>query len=198
MGMRLPAPACRPGRWASLLAFDADGCGATSCAPLWAVELTTQSGSQVEPMIVGDTVFAATSTGVLVAFAAGTGEELWRAATATTRPGLAHANGVVYASGANGVLAFAAGGCGAATCAPLWSGDGGAAATSPPAVASGVVYSGEAGAVNAFDAAGCRAATCPPLVSVALTGLAPHGLSVALGKVFVSAGTTVTALAPAT
>ncbi len=192
----------------SLKAFDAAGCGATSCSPLWTVDFTTQSTGSMEPMIVGDTVLVATSTpvpnapsiGALVAFAADTGAERWRAQTETSSsvPGVAAAGGMVYANGPNGVLAFDAAGCGAATCAPLWSGDIGAGPTTPPVVAGGVVYVGKGLAVVAFDAAGCGAAACPPLVSVPLPGPgAPTGLSVASGKLFVTLGNTVTALAPA-
>ncbi len=193
------------GTGTSLRAFDAAGCGAASCSPLWTVDFTSNQGPLLEPMIVGDTVFAAATlpvpnapgTGVLVALAADTGAERWRAQTSPNTPGAASAGGVVYANGPNGILAFAAGGCGAATCAPLWSGDVGEAPSAPPVVAGGIVYIGKSGAVVAFDAAGCGAVACPPLVSVPLPGSSPRGLSVASGKLFVSAGSTVTALAPA-
>jgi outer membrane protein assembly factor BamB len=53
------------------------------------------------------------------------------------------ANGVVYVGSDDGRLyAFGAGGCGAATCAPLWSYATGSAVRSSPAVANGMVYVG--------------------------------------------------------
>jgi outer membrane protein assembly factor BamB len=75
------------------------------------------------------------------------------------------AGGVVYVAAFDGKLyAYAAGGCGARTCDPLWTGRAGAPIDSSPAVAGGVVYVGDTdGFLSAFPAGGCGSPTCAPL-----------------------------------
>ena len=60
---------------------------------------------------------------------------------------------------------FAANGCGATTCQPLWTStiSGGASA---PSVVNNLMFAGSSdGTVNAWRTTGCGAATCPPLWS---------------------------------
>ena len=81
-------------------------------------------------------------------------------------------DGVVYiGSFYDGKLnAFAAEGCGAPTCAPLWVGNAGTYVDSSPAVAYRRVYVGSGdGQLKVFDARRCGQATCQPL----WTGSAP-------------------------
>jgi outer membrane protein assembly factor BamB len=76
------------------------------------------------------------------------------------------ANGVVYIGSFYDAKlnAFAADGCGAPTCQPLWKGDAGTYVDSSPAVAGGRVFIGAGDALlRAFDAAGCGAPICQPL-----------------------------------
>lgn len=131
-------------------------------------------------------VFVTTSDGNLIAYSVTNGAELWSAAI----PGggqaasPAVANGVVYVGepnpgGAGAQLyAFAATGCGAGTCTPLWSGTTtGSQITVSPTIAGGVVYvgtSGGTGELDAFPAAGCGSATCSPLFTFSL----PAGVNV--------------------
>ncbi|MCU1427004.1 MAG: sorting protein [Actinomycetia bacterium] len=75
------------------------------------------------------------------------------------------AGSTVFATGLDGNLyAFAAGGCGQSTCAPLWSAPTGAGIVGGPAVANGLVYvANSAGRVFAFTAEGCGQSSCPPV-----------------------------------
>jgi outer membrane protein assembly factor BamB len=80
--------------------------------------------------------------------------------------------------------AFPLGGCGAPTCAPLWT------STqvewyprAAPMVAGGVVYVITEFRLAAFPAAGCGAARCPHLTNLDVSS---GPASVAEGKVFVS------------
>lgn len=75
------------------------------------------------------------------------GSTLWTAATGSpiqVQPAVA--GGVVFTGSANGSLhAFAAAGCGTASCDELWSADTGTAAiTGAPAVSQGRLYVGTA------------------------------------------------------
>ena len=76
-------------------------------------------------------------------------------------------SGRVYIGLENGVGVFSGSGCGAPTCAPLWTyfGEGAQAAVlSSPAIAHGVVYAGRnTGEVLAWSAAGCGASVCPAI-----------------------------------
>jgi outer membrane protein assembly factor BamB len=124
-------------------AFPAGGCGGSTCSPSW----TSALGSPItaSPAVAGGTVFVAGSDGALHALDAGTGAQLWSAGTdAPITASPAVANGVVYVATRAGTIdAFAASGCGAAACTPLWSGrlgDGFNAFYASPAVANGVIY----------------------------------------------------------
>ena len=71
----------------------------------------------------------------------------------TVQPAVAGsgAGAVVITGGADGGLdAFPAAGCGAATCAPSWSGAAGAPITGAPAVSNGRVYVGTEAGIVAF------------------------------------------------
>lgn len=117
---------------------------------------------------------------------------LWSAVTdaftggAFTTPAIA--NGIVYLVSRESMLyAFRAGGCGAPTCAPLWTApiasEGG---FSSPAVANGVVYVGSHDSkLYAFDANGCGAPTCTPLWTAATGGSIFSSPAVANGVVYV-------------
>src|SRR5439155_502446 len=73
--------------------------------------------------------------------------------------------GVAYVGSGDGKLyAFAAAGCGASTCAPLWTAATGGPIYSSPAVAGGTVYVGSNDdKLYAFAASGCGAPTCAAL-----------------------------------
>ena len=139
-----------------LYAFDADGCGAATCNPLW----TATTGGDIEssPAVANGVVYVGSEDDKLYAFdadgcGAATCRPLW---TATTGDNVdsspAVANGVVYVgSDDNKLYAFAARGCGAATCRPLWTATTGGDIDSSPALGNRMVYVGSAdGQLYAF------------------------------------------------
>jgi PQQ-like domain/WD40-like Beta Propeller Repeat len=70
----------------------------------------------------------------------------------------------LFVGGFDGRLyAFRASGCGAAECAPEWSGDAGGPVRSTPAVGLGTVFIGSSKGLFAFPASGCGRSTCAPL-----------------------------------
>jgi outer membrane protein assembly factor BamB len=154
-----------------LSAFDARGCGAPVCAPLWQGAAGKESILESSAAVGGGFVYVGAFDGRLYAFnARGCGRPLcrpvWTGATGgTIESSPTVIGGVVYIGSDEGKLyAFAAGGCGRATCAPLWTGDlGSAVFESTPAVANGIVYISSQHALSAFDAHGCGAPTCAPL-----------------------------------
>lgn len=77
---------------------------------------------------------------------------------------------VFIAGGDAGLIVFPAGGCGAATCEPLWTGSTGPQAIATPAVADGRVYvnsqtsrTSNDGRLKVFASRGCGEPTCEPL-----------------------------------
>jgi outer membrane protein assembly factor BamB len=96
---------------------------------------------------------------------------------------------VVYVGSEDHKLyAFAAGGCGRSSCAPLWTGNTGGEIDSSPAVANGLVYVGsQDGKLYAFSAAGCHVVFCKP-VWTAQAGASIFGSSPAVsnGQVYIA------------
>jgi len=82
----------------------------------------------------------------------------------TNTGGAAVEGGFAYVGGTDGVLSvFAAGGCGAAVCQPLWRGSTDNGIFSTPAVIDDIVLVGSADHfLYAFPAAGCGASECEP------------------------------------
>jgi hypothetical protein len=154
----------------TLTSFTASTCTKTPssngfCVPQWSVTLPA-----VPHLVVGigsDKLAIAYPNGDIEVRAVADGSLLWTDVTgATDATPPAVGNGLLYTGAPNGtVYAFAAGGCGAATCAPTWSVSTGSAAISDqPAATTGVVYAGTVdGRVVGFAANGCGAATCPLL-----------------------------------
>lgn len=201
----------------TLYGFRARGCSAPVCGFSWDLRDTpfqqgrpvAGPGGAVYDVVGGDDGLHVRSVD------AATGEVRWISAEGYSGhlpgalSGMAVADGTLYVTGSDPVDsdvvgrvdAYAAGGCGAATCAPAWHADFGtdAVASTAPAVAGGVVYAGlgagdsnEPGVV-AVDAAGCGQPSCPTLKQVDLAtssgaplqGTVPTQLSVGGGRVFV-------------
>jgi outer membrane protein assembly factor BamB len=202
----------------TLYGFRAQGCGAPACGFSW--DLRDAPFAQGRPVAgpdgsVFDVVYRDDGLHVRSVDTA-TGQVEWTSSLAYSGSlpgglsGMATADGVLYVTAApvsdgaadvDGKLdAYAAGGCGAAACAPEWTTafGPGATASTAPAVAGGVVYSGVGAgpenqpAIVAVDAAGCGQATCDELTRVELVtsdgppllGLVPTQLSVGGGRVF--------------
>jgi outer membrane protein assembly factor BamB len=140
-----------------LEAFDATGCGAATCNPLWSSQTVGAIASS--PAVENGVVYVTSEDGNLYAFgASGCGQStcssLWTAvAGAATGEKIysspAIANGVVYvdstvvSSEGGHIYAFDANGCGAAICStPLWSYDAKSQVWSSPLVVNGTLYVG--------------------------------------------------------
>jgi len=117
---------------------------AATGAVRWSVALG--AAVSAPPALAEGVLYVPTADQRVVAVDAADGAAQWTAATAGVvgvQPAVA--GGVVYTGSRTGTVeAFAAAGCGAATCPPLWSAGAGAAITGAPAVASGSVYVGTA------------------------------------------------------
>lgn len=141
-----------------LYAFQAHGCGAPTCEPVWTFPLGDLGLS--EPAYARGRLYVATSIG-LMCIAADTGLLRWRNAQARDGQMPAIADRVVYVGTDHGLFALDERG------AVLWHALDGAPA-SAPAVANGVVYvtGGERASLHAF-AVGCAegGAACAPLLS---------------------------------
>jgi outer membrane protein assembly factor BamB len=196
-----------------LAAYDLEGCGAATCAPVWTVNLEAeQSGPAIA---AGGLVYVFETfvvplpppeldfgQGRVRALSAETGADVWQAELAWDFPpggdaqvyGIAVADGTLYVAGTrqmrsgNGVLeAYDADGCGQTRCEPLWSAPlptfSGAADLAWPVVAGDVVYAASPGAIVAYDADGCDAPTCTPLAEIPLDDTLVRELSVSAGHV---------------
>lgn len=140
-----------PGSATTLYAFNANGCGAATCSPLWSA---TNAGGSEDLAAANGVVYVGSQDDYLYAFSeSGCGNvtctPLWKGQAPGPITGApAIANGVVYAtvqptSLKGAFLAFSANGCGAATCTPLWSYPLAYTFTSGPAspmVVNGIVY----------------------------------------------------------
>lgn len=173
------------------------GCGVSNCPWLW----TKTFGQEIQNWSFADggqnRIFVAMFNEVAVLNAVGT--TLWRAQANAINGGIAVTADHLFVSAATetefALLVFPAGGCGAPTCAPTWSGSLGEGLTSAPAVAGGVAYVGIGDRLLAFDAAGCGASTCPPLLTRTVPTPARF-LSVAQGRLFVAGPGGLTAYRP--
>lgn len=140
-----------------LYAYHAGGCGARTCEPWWRHQVGFNTQS-------GGNSNGYASSGPMAA------------------------DGMVFTAPANpGTLyAFAAGGCGAPDCAPVWTAplaQGMGSIT--PTVAGGILYVMNGDYLTAFTASGCGASTCAPLWSADLGLPAGGAFAVSNGRVFV-------------
>jgi outer membrane protein assembly factor BamB len=155
-----------------LRAYPTAGCGTPSCLPAWSIpNVATFDGTVA---LAGGRVFVSSPTDGLKVFSsqqcAAPCAPLWSGGTALGY--VAVSGSTVYVTGnslsvgiSGRLAAFAAAGCGATVCDPVWS-----SSTEdyygPPAVANGLVYVSARGQpTEAFAAAGCGTGTCAPLWS---------------------------------
>jgi outer membrane protein assembly factor BamB len=151
--------------------FDADGCGAAVCPPLWKGLGGDSSFLISSPAVIGGRAFIASYDGKLYVFdalgcGAPTCPPMWTGQTgAPIDSSPAVAGGFVYVGATDGKLyAFPTGGCGAPTCPPAWRGPtGGSIDIGSPTVADGKVLVGNGRFLNVFDAAGCGQPVCHAL-----------------------------------
>lgn len=161
------------GGFEGLYAYNAAGCGAATCSPLWMGAAVrggqTFAGTIVSsPAVVGGVAYigagadlfafstaCASRCNPLWSFATG-GEVVASPAVANGRVYIGSREGKMYVLNTSGTL--------------LWTAATAFAASSSPSLAAGVVYIGAGNQIDAFNAGGCGAATCSPLWSAALTG----------------------------
>ena len=154
------------------------------------------------PAVVGGVVYIGSIDGTLWAYPAdGCGADLcetplWQSTNlAQIIDSPTVADGIVYVGSQtsfdsnDGLLnAFAANGCGAPVCAPLWQGMAGKESIleSSPAVGGGFVYVGAFdGRLSAFNAHGCGAARCRPVWTGATGGTIESSPTVIGGVVYI-------------
>ena len=135
----------------------------------WSAQIAERR-TPISPAVVGGVVYMV-GTGFVYAVDANTGVRRWKAPVSGFFPSSpAVSDGVVFVAG-DRLQAFAAGGCGATTCAALWTSDpfpppspSTPVLSGSPVVSGGVVYV-DALRLFAFDASGCGSPTCAPLWS---------------------------------
>jgi outer membrane protein assembly factor BamB len=155
----------------NLYAFNANGCGQSSCNPLWVGAMNSNFSSVSSPAVANGMVYVGSEDHKMYVFAAaGCGHNtcppLWTGTTAGAVFSSPVVSGsVVYVGSEDHRLyAFRANGCGRSTCTPLWTGNTGGAIDSSPALGNGVVYVGsQDGKLYAWNAAGCGGLFCKPL-----------------------------------
>jgi outer membrane protein assembly factor BamB len=156
----------------ALAIWNASGCGASTCSPLWTA--TIAGGVQGGPAVSGKMVFVASSPGTLDAFRiAGCRtppcSPVWQGTYdagggGNTFGSLAVAGTTVYVSNGSGaqVAAFQTGGCGAPQCLPAWTYDAAQVDNEALAVVNGTLYAGAIGGLAAFPATCPLGSVCEP------------------------------------
>ena len=162
---------------------------ADSGTPLWTSPAATGNYTGA-PAWWGGRVYAGSYDGYLYAFNAADGAVLWKGSLGgVALTGTTVANGLVYINAGGTLEAFNALGCGAVTCAPVWTSTAADSYLSTdPAYANGVVYVG--GGFNrglyAFAAAGCGKPTCSPVWVGTTVDPVGSDISIANGVVYAS------------
>jgi len=182
----------------NLYAFNANGCGQSTCNPLWTGVLDNNYSATSSPAVVNRMVYVGSENHKLYVFSAtGCGQStcapVWTATTGgAIFSGPLVVNNVVYvASEDHRLYAYNALGCGHSLCPALWTGTTGGALDSAPSFANGVVYVGsQDGKLYAFNASGCGRLQCNPLwtaqVGVSVFGSSP---AAANGVVYIASFT---------
>lgn len=178
----------------TISAFDADGCGASVCAPEWTEAVASTffdfqrlvAGPDGNLVTIGQSSDPEAGATIVVRDAA-TGDARWEAEARYNGQlpgaitGTAVAYDTIYVAGTTGgeaVLdAYPLDGCGQAVCSPTSTvGFGPTRPAREPTVAGGVVYvplvpgASTPPAIAVADAHGCGAPTCDELVRVPLVG----------------------------
>lgn len=134
----------------------------TFACPTWVATLDDTRATAPVLNPGGPELYVTTQGGNLYALDRADGSVLWSAALGSAGGEPALAEGELYVpTASNGLQAFDASGCGAATCTPDWT----TAEGGTPSVAGDVLYLSSGSTVRAYPADGCGAATCGPLWS---------------------------------
>ena len=137
----------------SLLGYAIGGCGAAVCAPVWSWQAPAPGGVSAR---AGNVLYRAISAESIGALDLASRQLLWTGETdGVPTPSPAGfgpptvANGLVFAVSDGVVYAWAASGCGAPVCQPLWSAPGGNAAADV-VVLDGRIYVADSYRLSAF------------------------------------------------
>jgi len=157
---------------------------ASTGALVWSVLLGGAVNST--PVVADRVLYVGSADGSLYALDAVAGAILWTGPTGGEVSSPAVWDGKVFVGSSAGLLhAFASGGCGSATCSPIWVGDPGTGTASSPAIAYGRVYiGGSDGKLYAFNANGCGDSTCSEDWAAPTGGSIGGGPAIANGVVY--------------
>jgi outer membrane protein assembly factor BamB len=140
----------------------------------------------------GHTVVVTTDDGSLQVLDGLHGQTVWSATLGATPTAPAVLGDTIVVGSSSGtVVAYAAAGCGGATCQPVWTSDLGVPITTAPAFGNGNVFVATAdGWIAQLAAAGCGAASCRPLAigRTGATSAITSGPVVGEGDVVVGTG----------
>lgn len=197
-------------------AFPLDGCGASTCTPLWDYTegRVVGAGPDTDVFFYSPGGFRPRDWGRLDAVSRTTGTRTWSAPIPwqSDSDDFAIDDNHIYVTAKNidtTLIAYDVHGCGAETCSPAWQATVGPGVVDSwvPTVAGDVLYiAGRDGRVYAFAADGCgpgSSSDCPEIASID-TGFGDNirNMSVSGGRLFVmsqaSDGYTVKAFAPTT
>ncbi len=146
------------------------GGNTTACLPDWR---TVLGGGRVSsPTALGDDRVVYTDTsGTVSVLDMATGAVAWQAdlgSLGARTPATVTPEVILVGTSDRRLVALPATGCGAATCAPLWSGTTDQTVTSVVAAGDVAYAATSEGSILAFDLAGCGATTCEPLARVSI------------------------------
>ena len=162
------------------------GTDVPTCVALWSTYVFNVGGD-IALSEDGKTLLVPDAQRGVTALDAGTGAMRWQSTGYSDFSGeVAVAGGLVYVSNVSSraVDVYAASGCGADTCQPIWTVPLPFGATSSVIVAGDVGYVGFYGGIVAFPAAGCGLTTCQPLWSEPTGSESPTELAVASGRLY--------------
>ncbi len=161
----------------------------TPCQPLWVAK--TQFSPAAAPTVAGGSVLVADYQGTIYAIDAATGVLQWKGSFKAGSPphAIAVARGVAYlTTGLGQLVAFAVAGCGAPTCAPLWTSAASGLALFTPTIAHGVVYVGALDLIYTKGDVLAYPTTCSdgclPLATLVLGGANETPVAIAGGRIY--------------
>jgi hypothetical protein len=166
------------------------GCGAPACLPVWSASMPQVTYGRIA--VAGHQAYVSTATGFAVfptTACAASCAARWRVAgsfgyLAVSGSRVFLSSDYLFGGNIGRLWVFDAAGCGASTCAPLWS-SAVDRYLDDPVVAGGLVYiSARGNPTEAYPVAGCGAATCAPVWSTSDAFGTPVSPVIVNGRVF--------------
>jgi hypothetical protein len=172
----------------AIRAFDADGCGAPTCSPVW----TATASLPGDMMAPGNGQVYATESNLFAPALVGRDQRTGAALSRIPFPAPLPTSSIAadgtsiyttyYDPQGTTVSAYAASACSLLGCAPRWTARLPSSPSGNLIVAGGVVYVPMQSTVHAFAAEGCGRPTCEPLRSIDV------GFDAGTGRVMVAGG----------